>query len=200
VRAVAVAVLAVICAQGCSSHRRPEVQSSGHLSNQQTMGSTIEAQDRRLGAALLEVRVAPSAAAHRAAAEEYKRLGIMDTAFDHLTAATRLDPRDAAAYDARARIWRDWGFPAWGVSDAERAVYYAPSSASAHNTLGTLLAALGNSEAARGQFEKALALDPNASFALANLCQLDRLTGRPASASVDCGTNGGGAALKRPSR
>jgi tetratricopeptide (TPR) repeat protein len=196
----AVALLALICAAGCSSHRRPDLKPSGHLSDQQPIGPTIEAQDRRLGAALLNVRLAPSAAAHRAAAEEYKRLGILDTAFDHLTAATRIDPRDAAAYDARARIWRDWGVPAWGLGDAERAVYYAPLSAVPHNTLGTLLAALGNAEGARREFEKALVLDPKASFALANLCQLAKLAGHSESAPVACSSAGSVAALKRPNR
>jgi tetratricopeptide (TPR) repeat protein len=199
VRAVGVALLALTCAQGCSSHRRPDVSPAGHWSNQQTLGSTIEAQDSRLGAALLELRVAPSAAAHRAAAEEYRRLGVLDTAFDHLTAATRLDPRDAAAYDARARIWRDWGVPAWGLGDAQRAVYYAPSSATAHNTLGTLLAALGNADGARQEFEKALALDPSASFARANLCQLGTLAGNRGSVPVGCNAESF-TALKRSTR
>src|SRR4029450_5681722 len=105
-------------------------------------------------------------------AKEYRRLGIMDAAFDHLTAATRLDPRDAAAYDARARIWRDWGFPELGMGDSARAVFFAPRSAAAHNTRGTLLAAAGLEVEARREFEKALALDPNAGFARANLCRV----------------------------
>ena len=96
----------------------------------------------------------------------------MDAAFDHLTAATRLDPRDAAAYDARARIWRDWGFPELGMADSARAVFFAPNSAAAHNTWGTLLAAAGFDAEARREFEAALALDPHAAFARANLCSL----------------------------
>ena len=96
----------------------------------------------------------------------------MDTAFDHLSAATRLDPRDAAAYDARARIWRDWGFPELGMGDSARAVFYAPRSAAARNTRGTLLAAAGWKAEALREFEAALALDPEASFARENVCRL----------------------------
>ncbi len=138
------------------------------------MGATAETQDPALAAALLRLAVIPTPEQHRAVADEYRRLGILDTAFDHLSAATRLDPRDAAAYDARARIWRDWGFPELGMGDSARAVFYAPRSAAAHNTRGTLLAAAGLTEEAQREFETALALDPNASFARANLCRLVR--------------------------
>jgi tetratricopeptide (TPR) repeat protein len=139
------------------------------------MGNTIEARDAKLAAALLTLRLRPSAAQHRAAADEYRRVGILDTAFDHLTAAIRLNPKDAAAYDARARIWRDWGVPRLGMGDAARAVYYAPRSAAAHNTLGTLLVASGQRGEARRQFLKALTLDPTAAFARENLERLDQL-------------------------
>ena len=114
----------------------------------------------------------PTPAHHRAVADEYRRLQILDAAFDHLSAATRLNPQDAAAYDARARIWRDWGHPELGMADSARAVFYAPRSAAAHNTRGTLLAAAGLKEEALREFEAALALDPNASFARVNLCRL----------------------------
>jgi Tfp pilus assembly protein PilF len=139
------------------------------------IGTTVEARDPALAAALLKLRLVPSAAQHRAVADQYQRLGILDAAFDQLTAATRIDPHDAVAYDARARIWRQWGAPLMGVPDANRAIFYAPRSASAQNTLGTLLAAAGRFDAARRAFERALALDPAASFARDNLSRLDRL-------------------------
>jgi tetratricopeptide (TPR) repeat protein len=136
------------------------------------MGTTVEAQDPALAAALLRLALVPTPAHHRAVADEYRRLRILDAAFDHLSAATRLNPRDAAAYDARARIWRDWGFPQLGMGDSARAVFYAPRSAAAHNTRGTLLAAAGLKEEALREFEAALALDPDASFARVNWCRL----------------------------
>jgi tetratricopeptide (TPR) repeat protein len=181
VRSTGAGILALSCVAGCASHSRPAVQASRYAATQ-VSGATIESQDPALAKALLKLRIAPSPAQHRAAADEYKRLGILDYAFDHLTAATRLNPKDAAAYDARARIWRDWGFPAFGVGDATRAVYYAPWSPAAHNTLGTLLAAAGQQDEARREFATALALDPNASFAQSNLCVLDARRGEDAAA------------------
>jgi Tfp pilus assembly protein PilF len=157
---------------GCAARQHPRSQAAQRT---QVVGTTVEARDPALASALLTLRLTPSAAQHRAVAVQYQRLGILDAAFDQLTAATRIDPRDAAAYDARARIWRQWGAPEMGVADANRAIFYAPKSASAHNTLGTLLAATGQFEAARRAFERALALDPTASFARDNLSRLDRL-------------------------
>ena len=58
------------------------------------------------------------------------------------------------------------------MGDSARAVFFAPRSAAAHNTRGTLLAAAGLEVEARREFEKALALDPNAGFARANLCRV----------------------------
>jgi Tfp pilus assembly protein PilF len=172
-RTVAVAILAVVCAQGCSAARRPTLTPGP--ARAPLTGNTIEARDPKLASALLMLRLLPSAAHHRAAADQYRRLGVLDAAFDHLTAAIRMNPRDAAAYDARARIWRDWGAPRLGMGDAVRAVYYAPRSAAAHNTFGTLLAADQQRDEARRKFLAALTLDPTASFARDNLDRLDNV-------------------------
>ena len=110
-------------------------------------------------AALLAVSTQPTAANHRAVAARYVRLGILDQAHEHFSAAVALDPADAASWDGLARIWRDWGFPHLGLPDAYRAVYHAPDSPIVHNTLGTVLQALGRRAAARAKFEQALALD-----------------------------------------
>jgi hypothetical protein len=53
----------------------------------------------------------PTSAHHRAVAASIDACTFW-TAFDHLSAATRLNPWDAAA-PTPARIWRDWGFPDW---------------------------------------------------------------------------------------
>jgi tetratricopeptide (TPR) repeat protein len=185
-RRIAVALLALMCAQGCVSHRRPSVGPGPHASRQHAMGMTVEARDPALAAALLKLGLVASPEQHRAVAGEYRRLGILDTAFDHLTAAIRLDKHDAASYDARARIWRDWGFSRLGMGDAARAVYYAPRSAAAHNTWGTLLAAAGQRDDARREFEIALALDPGASFARVNLCRLVVLSGKGTTGAEAC--------------
>ncbi len=119
-------------------------------------------------------------------ADAYARLGILDEAHEHLTAAVTLNPRDAAAWDRLARIWRDWGFPHLGLTDAHRAVYFAPLSAVVHNTLGTLLQAIGRHEDARARYEHALQLDPAAAYALNNLCYSWAMAGHVSEAVSAC--------------
>ena len=147
---------------------------------------TIEASDPALVAALAGVSAQPTAISHRAVAARYVRLGVLDQAHEHFSAAVALDPTDAASWDGLARIWRDWGFPHLALSDAYRAVYYAPDSPTVHNTLGTVLQALGKWPAARAQFERALALDVTAAYALSNLCHAWRLAGNASRAASAC--------------
>src|SRR5688572_1879478 len=148
---------------------------------------TIEASDPRLAAALAAATVQPSSDTFRMVAVEYHRLGIADRAHEYLNRAITLDPQNAAAYDALARMWRDWGFPHLALGDAYRAVYYAPASAIARNTLGTIFQALAKRNLARVEYERALQLDPLAAYALNNLCYgwiLDGDTRRAAGACV----------------
>ncbi len=133
---------------------------------------TVESTDPELLAALLAASAMPTAAHHRRVAEQYRRLGINDAAHEHLSRAVLLDPTDAAAFDARARLWRDWGLPEFGLGDAYRATHHAPASATAHNTLGTLLYRLRWHQQARAAFARAVALDAGATFARSNLCRL----------------------------
>ena len=145
----------------------------------------IEATDPRLAAAILEAKVAPSPQTLRRVAEEYHRLRIDDRAHDYLRQANLLEPRDAATYDALARLWRDGGLIELALADAHRAIYYAPASAAAHNTLGTVFQALGQRQHAQHQYERALQLDPTAAYALNNLCYgwiLDRQPGKAVTA------------------
>jgi tetratricopeptide (TPR) repeat protein len=130
----------------------------------------LESWDPGLSAALARLALSPTSEAHRLVALEYRRLGVLDQAHAYFTKAVELDPADAASLDARARIWRDWGFPELGMRDAQRAVQLAPTSAAAANTVGTLLEAEGRVADAREWYERALAQDPNASYALNNLC------------------------------
>jgi Flp pilus assembly protein TadD len=57
-----------------------------------------------------------------------------------------------------------------GLGSAYRAVSYDPSSASAQNTLGMLLDALGHANQASEAYKRARSLDPTAAWALNNLC------------------------------
>jgi Flp pilus assembly protein TadD len=167
------------------SRVRAASQQAG-VARTRSTATSVEASDPALRDALDRLAFEATPERHRDVAAAYLRAGIADQSFDHLTAALRLDRTDAAAYDALARIWRDWGFPHLGLADAHRAVFYAPHSAAARNTLGTLLQALGQTGEARRAYESAVALDAHAAYALNNLCTLDLGEGRLADAAATC--------------
>jgi Flp pilus assembly protein TadD len=147
---------------------------------------TIEATDPALAAALFQLVLADTAAHRRAVADQYARLRIIDKAHEHLSAAVKIDPTDAATWDRIARLWRDSGFPHLGLADAYRALYFAPMSPIVHNTLGTLLQALGRHKEARTRYETALRLDPTAAYALNNLCYSRVLDGQASEGVSAC--------------
>ena len=151
-----------------------------------TFGTTIESTDPRLAAALLLEAGAPTAENHIRVADEYRRLGVSDAAFRRLTLALKKNPRMAEAHAAVARAWRDWGLPDRGLSAAYRAVFFGKESASIQNTLGTVLDALGELEGARDAYQRALAINPTAPWALNNLCYLEFRLGRLAEARTMC--------------
>jgi len=147
---------------------------------------TLESRDRALAAALAQVRVEPSAEGHVAVGELYRSHGVLDSAYKHFNAAVKLDPRNGDAYEGLARTWRDWGFPALALSDVSRARFYAPASASVQNTLGTIFQALGRPRDARQAYERALALESQATYAMSNLCYLSFLEGQMERAIDQC--------------
>lgn len=132
--------------------------------------ATLEATDPLIRAALLALTVSPSGANHRHLGDAYARRGVLDAAYDQYSVAITLDPRDAAAFEGRARVWRDWGLPQAGLGDAYRAVYYAPAPAGPLNTLGTLLLKLRATASAQQAFERAMRSDPSLPYAANNLC------------------------------
>ncbi len=165
------------------------VRARAVLSGVQRSSSNVqmaETADPALRAALGALAQGRTAARHGAVAAAYLQAGIRDLAFEHFTAATRLDPAAGAAYDGLARIWRDYGFFPLALTDAHRAVYWLPESAAARNTLGTVLQALGLHAEARRAYEAALRLDPSAAWAHNNLCTLDLEQGRAADAARRC--------------
>lgn len=137
-----------------------------------TAAEPIEQTDPALSRALTLVITEPTGANYRHVGIEYRRLGIQDLAYRYFSRAIEKDHKDAAAFDMRARIWRDWGFPILGYADAYQAIKLAPHSPAAANTLGTLFEAAGNPGAARVWYEKAISLDADAPYALNNLCYL----------------------------
>jgi len=162
------------------------LQAEAASTRARSLAPTIEGTDAALGLALRALSASPSPAAHRDVAAEYLRLGITDQAAEHFSAAVALDRRDAASYEQRARLWRDWGFPEAGLGDAYRAAYYAPLSAASQNTLGTLLHRLGHPREARTRYERALALDATAAYALNNLCAVGLEEGDAPRALAAC--------------
>jgi len=145
-----------------------------------------EVRDERLRNALAQLTASPSADAHRQVALEYRRLGIADAAFTHLSAAIKLDPKDAASYDLRARIWRGWGTPELGLPDARKAVALAPQSATAWNTLGLLLDSGGQTEEGVRAYLHAVVLEDGAPYAWSNLCRVWTAMGDGPSAVQAC--------------
>lgn len=148
--------------------------------------AAVDGQDPALAGALADLRRRPTGAAHRRVAAELMRLNVLDQAFDHLSQAIKKNGKDAEAFDARARIWREWRMLRPALDDANRAVRLAPASAEARNTLGTILFALGQAPDAARLFTEALALDPTAAWAANNLCYLAFLDGDTTKAESLC--------------
>ena len=148
--------------------------------------NTLEATSPALQTALLALAVHPSTRGYLDVAAAYRAAGVHDKAYDYLNEAVHRDPTDAALHDAVARAWRDWGFPDRGLPAASKAVYYAPQSAEARNTMGTVLWALGQRAEARRAFEAAVALDAGAWYAWNNLCHAVMAEGRTSEAATYC--------------
>lgn len=149
-------------------------------------GPTLESTNTTLSAALTALKTHRSAENYVAVATAYHRLGVLDEAEANFQQALKMNSRLPEANEGLARVWRDWGLPQQGLSYAIRAVSQAPKSPSVHNTLGTLLFALGNPEDARSQFDQALALDPSAAYALNNLCYVAFILGDAGPAAARC--------------
>jgi tetratricopeptide (TPR) repeat protein len=148
---------------------------------------TVETEDAALAAALSAVETEPSVEALLDIAAEYRRLGLLDQAYDYAREALDMNPGDGRTRDVLARVWRDWGLPGQGLPEAYRAVAASPDLTAVHNTLGTLLFAVGSEEAARASFERVLALDPGAAYAWNNLCYLSLMDGHARRAEGECG-------------
>ena len=146
----------------------------------------LETWDAQLAAAMAALNAGETAENLRRVAAEYARLGVFDMAENFLSRAIKLDPRDAASWEARAQAWRDLSLPERALPDAQRAIFYAPKSASARNTLGTVLVALNQPAEAVIAFNDAVSIDPNASWARSNLCYVSLLAGDAAVALQHC--------------
>jgi tetratricopeptide (TPR) repeat protein len=135
--------------------------------------ATIESSDSELHAALANLAQGSTAQAYLRVALAYRKAGVLDLAIEHFDAALERDRHLAGAYDGRARIWRDWGLAGLALGDATRAVFFAPESPATHNTLGTVLLALGRCEAAGRAFREAVSIDSGAVYAASNVRQIE---------------------------
>jgi len=147
---------------------------------------TLETRDPALAAELLLVSNEPTSDRYRSLAESYRERGVLDAAYRNFNRAIALNSHDGAAYEGLARVWRDWGLPELALGDAHRAVYYAPRLASARNTYGTVMQALGHYPEARAAYELASQLDPQAAYAVSNLCYLAFVQGHIDAAIDTC--------------
>ncbi len=148
--------------------------------------ATLERGSKALAVAKLRQQTAPSLDSERALAQTYLSAGVLDAAFDHFTAALVFDPHDVPSLDGLARIWREWGYLDNALPLAYQAVYWAPGSAAAHNTLGSVLLKLGATDAARARFTTAHQLAPSAAYPLNNLCYLELQQGHVEAAVPLC--------------
>jgi Flp pilus assembly protein TadD len=150
------------------------------------MSATLEQRDPVLAAALKRLLVLTSDETLYDVGAAYHRAGLIDQAYQYYMRALKMNARHAASHEALARVWRDWGQPHLGLGDAHRAIYYAPDSASARNTLGTLLQAIGRREDARRAYKMAILLDAGAGYAFNNLCYLSFTEGNASQAIDEC--------------
>ena len=122
----------------------------------------MESQDQALAAALAAPGCAsPPRRRTRRSACEYRRLGLLEQAFDQFGGAQRLEPAGRRRLRRCARESGATGASlsaGWGTPRVR--VYFAPHSAAAHNTWGTLLAASGWLASAQRRVRPRSALDP----------------------------------------
>jgi Flp pilus assembly protein TadD len=150
------------------SSERPPEPVAGHGGIREPV--LLERSNPELVQALATLAEARSAANLAAVGYAYLQLQILDRAYSHFSSAAAADRTYAPAHEGLARVWRDWGLPHVALTDAHRAVHHAPRSASARNTLGTVLQALGQIEPAMATFQHAARLDAAAAYPLNNLC------------------------------
>jgi tetratricopeptide (TPR) repeat protein len=188
----------VVCLTGCGVHPRGSMalRIPPHRASEESVlvrsipGRTttreLEQIDSGLAAAWRGVQTNPGGASYIRLAEAYLDRRVLDAAFEYFSRALEVNRADAVAYEGRARVWRDWGLRGLALTEAHRAVFLSPRSPSAHNTLGTILQSLNLWTEARTAYERVLELQPDATYALANLCSLAVEQGHPERAAAGC--------------
>ena len=129
---------------------RPVGGGRGPASARRSRAGRSRTPDPELAAALLVEAAVPTAANHLRVAAQYRRVGVLDAAFAQLRAWR---PPWSRVRRPPTRPWRGLArlgaCPTGRSATAQRAAYCSARSASAQNTLGTMLDALGQIGAAR---------------------------------------------------
>ena len=146
----------------------------------------VETQDPRLAGALVLAAAVRTPENLVAVAYRYQQLRILDKALDYYSAAVAIDPKNAPAYDGRARIWRDWGRLNEALGDATRSTFISPDDAVGWNTMGTVLQRLNRRREARDAFTRSIALAPGEPHAWNNLCYMSILEARVEDGILEC--------------
>lgn len=184
-RLVAVAALsAAVAASACASgdRRGQRVPAVTPRPASAPVTASLEQRDVRLQELLQRASSSRTAAALAAAAYRYYELGVRDQALDYFSASLSLDRAFVPALDGKARVWRDAGHADLALTSAHTAIYFAPRSAEAWNTLGTILQSLNRPDDAARAYRRAIDLDAGAAYARNNLCYLSILRDARAAA------------------
>jgi hypothetical protein len=150
---------------------RPASQRSGG-----TLSQTLESSDHRLAASLFMVAALPNASNYRAAAIEYRRLGVLDKSFEYFDRAAALDPTDARfARRHGADSGETGGHRSW---DSERRTGPSITRPTLHPLPIRWALCFRRSAVSRKPnrwYRTAWTLDPNGWYALNNLCYVQIL-------------------------
>jgi tetratricopeptide (TPR) repeat protein len=184
--AFAIVVSIGLAAAGDASDGGRQMASGVGAASTMTVGTPVETHDAALASALLRLVAARTAENLAAVADRYYQLGIRDTAMEYYAEAIVRNPRSVWALDGTARIWRDWGQMGQALGSAYRAIYFAPGSAAAWNTLGTILQALDEHSASADAYRRAISLDEAAVYARSNLCYLAFVAAEADRAVAEC--------------
>ena len=146
----------------------------------------LEKRDAVLAAALLRLALPHGAEELAVVADRYYQMGVRDKALEYYSQSLRRDRTSVRGLDGTARVWRDWGQLDQALGSAHRAVYFAPASPEAWNTLGTIFQALDQNALAAAAYSRALSLDAKAVYARSNLCYLALAEGQTERAIEEC--------------
>lgn len=142
-----------------------------HLSNGKAFRERHEL-DKALEAFSAAIAAAPAPVSYSLRGTVHYDKGNWDKAIADYSDAIRLDPANGEAFNNRAWTFYRAGRSAEALTDADRAVRLLAKEAYVWDTRAHIHAALGNRDAAIGDFRSALAIDPSNAASKAGLASL----------------------------